>query len=1253
MTDQSVKPKTSLTDQQLAALTAEGVSVALSAGAGCGKTFVLTERFIRQLEPSAKRSRGSERLSSVTAITFTERAAREMRNRIRRALESRLHQAAAEDADYWWTLLRDLESTAIDTIHAFCASLLRRHAVEAGIDPRFEVLDAGQAALLRSEVLESVLENALRKADEDLLDLFARYDFDGVRARVDALGQSAELEQSSQWTESDADRVLDRWQELYEQKALPAIKGRLIATKAVRRLRQWLVDPPSQHRTMRDRFRQLALLRRDDLASLDLGTWKLIREAAKVQGVRAKDFKPESAYTEFREVAKELRDAIDDLLKMEFDRQAAEPAARDGLILLRLARQLAAEYRLRKEEAAALDFDDLLIRARRLLIENAPLCKSLSRRLELLLVDEFQDTDSVQVELVRALCGDELRNGKLFFVGDYKQSIYRFRGAQPKVFSELRNEMPAAGQLPLSTNFRSQGPIIDFVNALFAEAMTPYEPLIASRKPLSAAPLVEFLWARPSADEQNKGDGQRASSPASAEAGAGATTGFEKTGRTNDATDPPNDGANGASEEDRAVGALRSCEAEWIARRIRQMIEQQQPVVGRKQEDGSWRAEPPQFKDVALLFRALSDVDLYERALRDCGIPYYLVGGKAFYSQEEIYDLANVLRAIDDPADEAALFGALRSPFFNLFDDTLVALKLEDVRLGDALAAAATRWSDGNSSPTAPADEISPRQKAAVIRAAAVLGELRAMKDRVPVAVLIREALARTGFDAALTADFLGERKLGNLHKLIEMAAANDAKGMFSLGDFIVQLVEFVARQPDEALAATEAEDANVVRLMTIHQAKGLEFPIVFVADIGRPKTSSREVACYSDEWGPLVALPASFDKVTTGLRLFKKIEAIEDDAESLRLFYVAVTRAADYLVLSHGWADREELDGEQKAPWLQLLAERFDLSTGQLRTAAAEESRSAEGQPAPRVVVQTKRPEPSETNQPATRRFSLRELANKAIAAAKPGRVPPTALPVPPQRARRRQFSFSRLSAGWSDLHGEAVEGRQRDVNSLEAVPGSLIAARTRADDDAMEEAATLGSWTHEVLARIEPHSLTCAEAYPEWIARLAPEELDAGSDDYRRCLEQIEAMTACFAASRRAARLAGAAALHREIEFLLPWPLAVGDATASEQGFVRFAQGYIDCLYQEPDGRWCLIDFKTNRIGPHNRAALLDKYHMQMRLYALAVEQALGHKPDELVLHFLRTGEEHSIEWTDRERAETELEIQRSLACLLARAE
>ena len=230
--------------------------------------------------------------------------------------------------------------------------------------------------------------------------------------------------------------------------------------------------------------------------------------------------------------------------------------------------------------------------------------------------------------------------------------------------------------------------------------------------------------------------------------------------------------------------------------------------------------------DFALLFRALTNVEYYEEALRRYGIDYYLVGGHAFYSQQEIYDLLNLLRAINIPGDEVSLLGVLRSPMFALHDETLFWLSCDGIPAG---------WRRGCSSSELP-EELDGQQRQRAEFAAATLRDLRAMKDRLPVARLIQEAMQRTGYDAMLLAEFLGERKLANLHKLVEQARSFDRAGIFTLSDFIAQLSEFVARQPDEALAATQPELNDVVKLMSIHQSKGLEFPVVIVPDIGRPR---------------------------------------------------------------------------------------------------------------------------------------------------------------------------------------------------------------------------------------------------------------------------------------------------------------------------------------------------------------------------------------------------------------------------------
>ncbi len=252
--------------------------------------------------------------------------------------------------------------------------------------------------------------------------------------------------------------------------------------------------------------------------------------------------------------------------------------------------------------------------------------------------------------------------------------------------------------------------------------------------------------------------------------------------------------------------------------------------------------------DVTLLFRALTNVEYYEEALRDHGIDYYLVGGHAFYAQQEIFDIVNLLRAVASPCDEVAIAGVLRSPMFNIRDETLYFLAQHERGLSGGL------WSMLESSGYAPGArclaDISTDELARVRFAAETLAELRSEKDRVPIAELMHKALERTGYDAMLLAEFLGERKLANLHKLIEQARQFDATGIFTLADFIVQLSQFVARQPDEPLAATQPESINAVRLMSIHQSKGLEFPVVVVLDLDRRHRPAGEGVAFTPRAG-------------------------------------------------------------------------------------------------------------------------------------------------------------------------------------------------------------------------------------------------------------------------------------------------------------------------------------------------------------------------------------------------------------------
>lgn len=1140
-----IQPIPGHTDEQHRAVTTRDVSVSLAAGAGCGKTFVLTERYLAHFRPDDASGLSPDEISQLVAITFTDRAAREMRDRIRAKCHERLIEASEQHAAYWAELSRALDSARVSTIHAFCASLLRSRAVEAGVDPRFIVLEQAQSETLLAEAIDDEVRRRLGGRDEALFELAVRFPLDALREMVRRLVVQCSPEDFDVWLNVSADDQVAVWEGCADELA-PRLGRELAASPAARTIARAVHDDPPTGDVMRQRCVALGdvidrlLAGPDDRHAL-AACLTIIDESARVEkSGGAGQWSSRPAYDAFRTAATELRKTAGKLrTASDFNPQAAREAAVIGGQLLQLADGARREYGRRKNDLRAMDFDDLLARTRRLLVseDHHELIARLSQHVTLLLVDEFQDTDARQVQLVEALCGAGVRDGKLFFVGDHKQSIYRFRGADPRVFRGLRQRTPQAGQQSLSLNFRSQPAILDFVNALFRDDLDDYEPLRPHRPQVGPVPSVEFLWA-----------------PA----------------------DP-------ASPRRETVDELRHREADWIARRMRALLDDGEEIVWdrRAADAGAPAARAAQPGDCAILLRALTNVEAYEAALRRYGIDYYLVGGHAFYAQQEIYDLLNLLRAVASPTDVVSLVGALRSGFFSLADETIYWLAQHPGGVADGLFA----------------DELPPAidaaQRARAEFAANTIARLRACKDRLRISQLIELALSLTGYDAALLAEFLGERKLANLRKLEEQARSFEHGDFLSLSDFIAQLAEFVVRQPDEPLAATHSEDTNVVRLMSVHQAKGLEFPVVFVPDVNRKQNDPWAPAQFDVALGPLVPLRGAGESGASGYELWRHRERAEEAAEAIRLLYVATTRAADYLVLSSGCESIDKTVG----PWSQLLARRFDLASGRLT------ARLATGQAAPSVRVTTVEPELGDVN---SRRRTRPDLA-KTLAAIQPATAQEVTTAarrvdaIGPDRNVRREFSFSRL---FGTLQPEA-----------EQLEDAWFLAQESGDPRA------LGTLVHAALAAID---LSAAGDCRGLVERLAEQHMPDAPDEFDAAVDMVRQ----FVASRRAAEIAAASRSHAEVEFLLGWP---PDDTGSPKAVLR---GVIDRLYQDQSGRWHLLDFKTNRLAGTNIAAQAASYEMQLLLYGLAAERILAVPPASLTLHFLRGGVEHQFAWDEAAR-------------------
>ncbi len=1135
-----------LTAEQAAALNTSDTSIALAAGAGCGKTFVLSKRFLSHLDHDNPLIHQAAELHQLVAITFTDAAAREMRRRIRNTCYERSQSALAKESqDAWLKLLRAIEAARVSTIHAFCASLLREHAVAAGLDPTFGVLEQGAADVLESEVIDDVLRTQLADLEPTTMNLAASSGLAKLKTQLRDLLKYRHDPNFHRWRSATPADIVAAWQSCYEQDAVPAALAELAASPdlpLILELLHTVAPSASKPKFVAAKAQLLDMLPRLAQAELVDNELQSLRSCTGVSGICSeKDWPDSASYNTYRDACKRFRTAIDKHTPKPFSPIAAHAAAERSLELLELAHHVAQEYERAKARAGKLDFDDLLVCAYQLLSDpvHAPLRQRLSSNLRLLLVDEFQDTDRLQVELVKLLCGD-IAAGKLFFVGDMNQSIYRFRGAQPDVFRELRAQIPESGQLPLTKNFRSQPAVLDFVNALFVQTLgDDYQPLRPHRLQITPQPAIEFLW----------------------------TLTPDKTGRQ----------VKGAARD------AREQEARRIARRIRQLLESAAPIIADdKATDGR---RPLQLGDVAILFRALSDVALYEAALREYGLDYYLVGGHAFYAQQEIFDVLNLLRSVVSPADEISLAGVLRSPFFSLEDETLFWL-----------VDSAGSLNDGLFSETLP-KQLSNTERLKAATAANTIAYLRTHKDSLPITTLLHKALARTGYDATLLAEFLGERKLANLNKLIEQARAADSGDVLDLAGFIAQLAEFVAREPKEALAATLSESADVIRLMTIHQAKGLEFPLVVVADIDRKPDFRVPSAALHETLGPIVKPPADDDEepTATGIDLYNTLEKLADVEERKRLFYVAATRAADYLMLSSSLVgyETDKLDSD----WTKLLAKRFDLATGEFHGTLPA------GYAVPQVRVTDS--EPATAFKPLGHEHGadLVTIVEQArdLAASGGGTIPPDIGPFAPDLTARRQFSVSRLS-------GKLV---RPDFDEFQPQPPK---------PDAIDPLA-LGTFVHAVLARFDLTGTTPIAALCEQLAAERVVPLD------ERAVEIAVKMLERFVDSARWSQIAAANTVQRELEFLLAWP------SASGPDHHLYVQGFFDCIYQDSSG-WHLVDYKTNDTTPTEAESLAKKYEMQMLLYALAIERAFGQPPVEVVLHFLRPGVEIIFDWNDHSR-------------------
>jgi ATP-dependent exoDNAse (exonuclease V) beta subunit len=1151
------------------------VTMVVEASAGTGKTTALVERMLAII------GEGRARLERMVAVTFTEKAAGEMKLRLRTELERR--RASETDATRrgrFETALSELETTRIGTIHGFCADLLRERPLEAGIDPGFEVVAEEQERELIERAFDRFLPRVLEDPPEGVRRLLRRPArggaFGGGGGPVDALRDAVAILVQQRDFEAPWERP-----QLQREAEIDAMVER------IRTLGGWAAHA----RRKRDPLARDLQVLADFVDELDRGEAAFGREHDRLEHQllslsRQSIWKRSGRGELFGEglaretVVAERQRLHDDLLELTARLQGDLAA-----LLREELRPVVADYRTLKEDAGLLDFLDLLLCTRDLLRDDPSVRAELHARFSRIFVDEFQDTDPLQAEIVMALARDpdsgQVPPGKLFVVGDPKQSIYSFRRADVTLYTRVTRELVEAGaeRVELTKSFRANAALQSVVNASFA-------PLMRGSDDGTQADYSPLQRVRPTPQEQPAVIALPVPRPYSA---------WGNLARS--AIDP--------STAD-AVGAL-----------VDYLIHDSGMSV--------WEGErevPLSARHVCLLFRRMRSWDGettrdYVRALEARRIPHVLVGGRSFHAREEVLALRNALSAVEWPDDELAVFATLRGPLMSLPDDALLDFRHHVGRL----------------SPLRAYDEqaLSEAQRE-VTQALSVLGELHRRRNGRPIAETVGDLLARTRAHAGIAIWPTGEQALANVLRVADDARRFEARGATSFRAFVVRLERAAERGETEEAPVIE-EGTEGVRIMSVHRAKGLEFPVVILCDPSSPRVRASASRQVDPERGLMATRLAGCAPLELSSRADPLIA--REEAEEVRIAYVAATRARDLLVvpcvgdaMRPGWVD---------VPHPALYPEHR----------ARRSARSAPGCPpfggdsvldaGPRAQ---RRPDDSVMPGEHTPRTGDHRVVWWDPALLKLDRVPLGGLRQhelltaadDPEAERAGQESYAR----WREFHDGAVaRGRQatlrgRTVTQLAgemaeqgADSGSVADSDTVTGSDSDSDTVTdsdsvtgSGSVRFET-ARGEAGARPSGARFGNLVHAVLADALAAG--DGAPQLEGLARMHGRMLSSTEeeiaaAARAAADALAHPLLQRArASAELRVETALAFER-LGEVIEGVVDLAFREPgaggDGRWTVVDFKTD-ADP----AADPRYALQLALYAAAMTRATG-EPVEPVL-------------------------------------
>ncbi|QHQ59655.1 helicase-exonuclease AddAB subunit AddA [Anaerocolumna sedimenticola] len=1236
------------TSEQQKVIDLRNRNILVSAAAGSGKTAVLVERIISMITEGDN----PIDIDRLLIVTFTNAAAAEMRERIGEAIEKKI--ADMPDNIHLQKQVTLVHSAQITTIHSFCLSVIRNHFNTIDLDPSFRIADEAELTLMKSDVISDLLETYYEEGREEFLDFIESFSSGKSDGAIEELilrifNFSMSYPWPEEWLEEKKENfTIGTREEMKSSDWMGALlkylktvtKDLVIRCQDAIRICEEADGPGAYIPALKsDETLLLSLLELNDYDdySAVLNSFSFARlSGKKEEGVS------DEKKNQVKAIRDELKKAIGDLCKNYFFQSTEEMLndikAMGGpvSVLINLCKDFSAVFAKRKSEKNIVDFHDLEHFALNILVQKidgemvpTPAADELCEHYAEIMIDEYQDSNLVQETILNSICRERYGNPNLFMVGDVKQSIYRFRLARPEIFMEKYDtydlEDSKHQRIDLHKNFRSRAVVLDSINFIFEQIMT---------KKLGNILYDEKAALYPGADFGEQTEGVSVDTEV-------ILVSVEPAQKERDGEILPENESGAENDTEENEYTAKEIEARAIAKRMKELTDPEKGLMVFDKKDKIYRRA--RYGDIVILLRTMSNwAEIFADTFAAEGITSHTETQSGYFSTLEIRTVLNLLKIIDNPRQDIPFTAILRSPIVDLTSNDLALIRILRRRI--SMYEAVQEYSKEMS------DELSGKLEKFMVK----LDQYRDMVVHYSIHELILKVLEDTGYYNYVAAMPAGEKRRANIDMLVQRAIRFEGSSYSGLFHFVRYIEKLHKYDVDFGEAKIAGENDNTVKIMSIHKSKGLEFPIVFVAGMGKNfnnQDSRSNLLIHPD-------LGIGIDYVDHNLRikaptLVKKVIqkelVLENLGEELRVLYVAMTRAKEKLILTGGIKDPVKLlvkwsntcrQKEKQLLYYQLsnAASYLDFVIPSLmRYRGFEEILKENGirqdlsnslyNADTRIVIKQYSYEQAaeyeymtqlynKVNQDDFKRWNTERIFNEEV-----------------RKAINTYMEYKYPYQTETNIHTKLTVSELKRLSQYEAedfgVPvkgtagtGKEFPVPEFSKDTDITRGADLGTLYHTVLEALDLTQIKCRMDIEEILLDLVHKGKIRETDKLVLDIDKLYSFTFSSVAERMR-KAAEAGKLYKERQFVMGLKACeINSSLKSEETVL--VQGVID-VYFEEDGKWILLDYKTDVVnGTDGEEQLIRRYRVQLDYYQKALEQLTGKKVKERILYSFGLGKE-----------------------------